>query len=125
MVRTQILGILAAMRSWLSVVLAVVLWTVSLAGGVLYEAPGPPAPSVYDRAWSAALGGAQDVGVQVASADPTVGVIRGTKDGIGVTVIVARQPDGGVRVQLNTTGPTQLDPDLEDHFLQAYGRRMG
>ena len=113
------------MKSWLSVVLAVALWSVSLAGGALYEVPVTPAPSAYDRSWSAALGGAEDVGVQVASADPTVGLIRGTKDGIGVTVIVARQPDGGVRVQLNTTGPTQRDPDLEDRFLQAYNRRMG
>jgi hypothetical protein len=113
------------MKSWLSVVLAVVLWSVSIAGGVLYEVPGPPAPSVYDRAWSAALGGAEDVGVQVASADPTVGLIRGTKDGIGVTVIVAREPDGSVRVHMDTTGPTRRDPDLQDRFLQAYNRRRG
>jgi hypothetical protein len=50
------------MRSWLSVILAVALWSVSLAGGALYEVPVTLAPSVYDRAWSAALGGAEDVG---------------------------------------------------------------
>jgi hypothetical protein len=56
-----------------------------------------PAPSSFDRAWNAALGGAQDAGVQVASADPATGLIRGIKNGIDVTVVVARQADGRAR----------------------------
>ena len=111
------------------VLIAVGLWSALLAGCTYYTpapAPAPaPAPSVYDRAWNAALGGAQDVGVQVTSADPASGLIRGTKDGVGVTVLVARQADGGARVQLDTAGPTPRDPDLHSRFLQAYNRRMG
>jgi hypothetical protein len=107
------------------VLIAVGLWSALLAGCTYYTAPPAPAPSVYDRAWSAALGGAQDVGVQVTSADPASGLIRGTKDGVGVTVLVARQADGGARVQLDTAGPTPRDPDLPSRFVQAYNRRMG
>jgi hypothetical protein len=111
------------------VLIAAGLWSALLAGCTYYTAPPAPAPapapSVYDRAWSAALGGAQDVGVQVTSADPASGLIRGTKDGVGVTVLVARQADGGARVQLDTAGPTPRDPDLHSRFLQAYNRRMG
>lgn len=84
-----------------------------------------PAPSTFDRAWGAALGGAQDAGVQVRSAEPATGLIRGTKDGIDVTVAVARQADGSVRVQLDAKGPAQRDPGLSNRFSQAYERRMG
>ena len=64
-------------------------------------------------------------GIQVTSADPSTGVIRGTKDGIDVSTIVARQADGSVRVQFDTTGPTQKDPGLSNRISQAYERRMG
>ena len=109
------------------ILMAVGLWSVLLAGCTYYQtAPAPaPSPSVYDQAWSAALGGAQDVGVQVTSADPASGQIRGTKDGVGVTVLVSRQADGGARVQLDTAGPIPRDPDLHARFVQAYNRRMG
>jgi hypothetical protein len=99
------------------------------AGCVVYEPvpayPTAPAPASFDRAWSAALGGAQDAGVQVTSSDPATGLIRGTKDGIDVTVVVARQADGSVRVQFDAKGPTQRDPGLSNRFSQAYERRMG
>lgn len=98
-----------------------------LAGCVVYE-PVPayyPGGSNFDRAWNAALGGVQDAGVQVASAEPGSGLIRGTKDGIDVIVTVARQADGSVRVQFDTKGPTQRDPGLGDRFSRAYDRRMG
>lgn len=94
-------------------------------------APAPPPPKpvyvppVFDRAWAAALGGAQDAGVQVKSADRATGLIRGTKDGIDVTVIVARQADGSVRVQFDAKGPTGNDPGLPDRFSKAYDKRMG
>jgi len=94
-------------------------------GCVVYE-PYPVAqPANFDRAWHAALGGVQDAGVQVTSADPATGLIRGAKDGIDVTVVVARQADGSVRVQFDAKGATQRDPGLSQRFSQAYDRRMG
>jgi hypothetical protein len=97
-------------------------------GCVVYEPyPGyyQPGGNNFERAWSAALGGAQDAGVQVTSAEPGSGLIRGTKDGIDVVLTVARQGDGSVRVQFNANGPTQHDPGLADRFSRAYDRRMG
>ena len=107
------------------VFLAFILASVVLTGCVAYQPVTVPGPANFDRAWNAALGGAQDAGVQVASADPGTGLIRGTKDGIDVTVVVARQADGSVRVQFDAKGPTQRDPGLSNRFSQAYDRRMG
>jgi len=110
------------------VMLLVGLTSAVLAGCVVYE-PVPvavtPSPSTFDRAYSAALGGLQDAGVQVTSADPNTGLIRGVRDGINASVVVARQADGTVRVQLDTSGQTERDPDLHARFTQAYNRRMG
>jgi hypothetical protein len=92
------------------------------------EPPPPvyvPQPAVFDRAWNAALGGVQDAGVKVASADRAIGLIRGSKDGIDVTVHVARQADGSVRVQFDAKGAKERDPGLADRFSKAYDRRMG
>ena len=111
----------------LSVILAVSLVGAPLAGCVVYE-PVPayyPGGSNFDRAWNAALGGVQDAGVQVTSTEPAGGLIRGTKDGIDVIVMVARQTDGSVRVQFDAKGPTQGDPGLGERFSRAYERRMG
>ena len=98
----------------------------NLAGCVVYE-PVPvavpaPGPSNFDRAWNAALGGAQDAGLQIASADPSTGLIRGSRDGTEVTIVVARQGDGSVRVQFNSKG---TDSGLADRVSRAYDRRMG
>jgi hypothetical protein len=108
-------------------ILAAVTGVASLAGCVVYEPyPGYYArASSFDRAWNAALGAVQDAGVQVASAEPAAGLIRGAKDGIDVIVTVARQADGSARVQFDTKGPTQRDPGLSDRFSQAYDRRVG
>jgi len=101
---------------------AATLW----AGGCYYPvAVQPGAPASFDRSWNAALGGTQDAGIQVTSADPNTGLIRGTRGSIDVTVVVARQSDGGVRVQFDSKGPTQQDPGLAERFSQAYERRMG
>ena len=104
-------------------------------GGVLLtgcETPPPESPppvyvpqTVFDRAWSAALGGVQDAGVKVTSADRAIGVIRGSKDGIDVTVHVTRQADGSVRVQFDAKGAKERDPGLGERFSKAYDRRMG
>ncbi|HWS75674.1 MAG TPA: hypothetical protein VN324_11085 [Quisquiliibacterium sp.] len=109
----------------LRILLLQILASLLIAGCVPYAPVPASGPSNFDRAWSAALGGAQDAGVQVSSADPATGLIRGSKDGIGVTVAVARQADGSVRVQFDTTGPSQRDPGLGNRFSQAYERRMG
>jgi hypothetical protein len=103
-----------------------ILSMTGLAGCVVYEpVPTAAAPSKFDRAWNAALGAVQDAGVQITSAEPSTGVIRGTKDGIDVNTLVVRQSDGGARVQFETKGPTQNDPGLSNRFSQAYERRMG
>ena len=111
----------------LCVIFCLIMASVPLAGCVVYQpvAVAPGGPSNFDHAWNAALGGAQDAGVQVSSSDPATGLIRGTKDGIDVTVFVARQADGSVRVQFDAKGPTQRDPGLSNRFSQAYDRRMG
>jgi hypothetical protein len=102
------------------------LSVLSLAACVVYE-PYPgyyyPGGSNFDRAWNAALGGAQDAGVQVASAEPSTGLIRGAADGTDVLVTVARQADGSVRVQFDAKGPSQQQ--LAERFSRAYDRRMG
>ena len=106
-------------------VLTFVLASLLLAGCVVYQPVSVPGPSSFDAAWNAALGGAQDAGVQITSSDPSTGLIRGNRDGIDVTVVVARQADGSVRVQFDAKGPTQRDPGLSNRFSQAYERRMG
>lgn len=88
-------------------------------------APAPYYGSNYDRAWNAALGGVQDAGVTITQAEPENGFIRGTRNGIDVTVKVARQADGSVRVQFDTKGDTRNDPQLANRFSHAYDRRMG
>jgi len=114
------------MSRLLRIVLALVLGSLATSGCVVYEpVVVPGAPASFDRSWNAALGGVQDAGVQIQSADPATGFIRGAKDGIDVTVVVARQADGSVRVQFDAKGPTQRDPGLGDRFSRAYDRRMG
>jgi hypothetical protein len=113
------------MRRTLIWILTLALQGALLSSCVVYEPYPPAAPSNFDRAWNAALAGVQDAGVQVSSADPSTGMIRGTEDGIDVTVVVARQADGSVRVQFDAKGATQRDPGLSQRFSQAYDRRMG
>ena len=107
-------------------IIACCLAVVHLGGCVVYEPVQVPAyspsQSNFDRAWNAALGGAQDAGVRVTSADPLTGQIRGTRDGNDVSIVVARQGDGSVRVQINSKGP---DSGLADRVSRAYDRRMG
>ena len=104
-------------------IIACCLTVLNVGGCVVYE-PVPvvqPGPSNFDRAWHAALGGAQDAGVKITSADQSTGLIRGTRDASDVSIVVARQGDGTVRVQINAKGP---DRGLADRVSQAYDRRM-
>ena len=111
----------------LCILVAALAGIAPLASCVVYE-PVPmyhPGGSNFDRAWNAALGGAQDVGVEVKSSDPANGLIYGTRNGIEIFVAVARQGDGSVRVQFNSKGPSQQDPDLAQRFSRAFDQRMG
>jgi hypothetical protein len=92
---------------------------------VAYAPVAAPAPSAFDRAYNGALAAAQDVGIQVTSADPATGQIRGTRGGQPVSISVTQQPDGGARVQFDGPGATQREPDLATRFAQAYQRRTG
>ena len=97
-----------------------------VAGCVAYPAPyyAYPGPITYDRAWNAALGALDDVGVRLLSVDRDAGVARGSKDGIDVLLSVQRQADGTTRVQLDAPS-SQRDPGLAQRFSSAYERRMG
>src|SRR4029453_15554650 len=98
-----------------------------LSGCVVYE-PVPvsvPSPSVFDRAWSAAIGAAQDEGVRATSEDRVKGGISGTRGEQGVKINVQTQADGNVRVEFSARGPKGSDPGLAGRISRAYDRRMG
>jgi hypothetical protein len=96
-------------------------------GCVVYEPT--PAPvyygSSYDRVWDAAVGAAGDAGVRITSADRNTGIIQGFTDSASVTISVATQADGKVRVEFSSKGPKGADPDLNDRFTRFYNMRMG
>ncbi len=85
----------------------------------------PSSPSPFERSWSAALGAFEDQGLRVTEADRSTGIIRGNRDGIGVTATLRTRADGGVRVELATSGNTDRDPELINRVHRSYDRRMG
>jgi hypothetical protein len=101
--------------------------TLFLSGCVVYQPA--PAPvyygSSYDRVWDAAVGAAGDAGVKITSADRNTGIIQGFTGSAGVTISVATQADGKVRVEFTSKGPKGADPDLNDRFTRFYNMRMG
>lgn len=109
---------LTKLRTWLALLCAACIIT------ACYPYPYYGYSSNYDRAWNAALGGAQDAGVSITQAEPENGYISGTSNGIDVTVRVNRQADGSVRVQFDSKNDSR-DPGLANRFSQAYDRRMG
>ncbi len=84
-----------------------------------------PAPSTFDRAWSAALGASRNEGVQIVSEDRASGLINGTKGDQEVAISMRSQADGNVRVEFSQRGPKGSDPGLAGRISQAYDRRMG
>ena len=109
-----------------SVVLSAIVFTL-LSGCTVYE-PEPayvPAPSTFDRAWSAAIGAAQDEGVRITSEDRVRGVISGSRGEQDVTINVQTQADGNVRVEFGARGPKGPDSGLAGRISRAYDRRMG
>jgi len=108
------------------VLLSTIVFTL-LSGCTAYE-PAPayvPAPSTFDRAWSAAVGAAQDEGVRITSEDRVRGVISGSRGEQDVTINVQTQADGNVRVEFSARGPKGSDPGLAGRISRAYDRRMG
>ena len=107
------------------VLLSTIVLTVS--GCTVYQpVPAPvPAPSTFDRAWSAAVGAAQDEGVRITSEDRGRGVISGSRGEQDVTITVQTQADGNVRVEFSARGPKGSDPGLAGRISRAYDRRMG
>jgi hypothetical protein len=96
-------------------------------GCVVYE-PVPayaPPPGTLDRAWSAALGAAQEEGVRITSEDRANGIIRGNRGEQEVTIDIRTQADGNVRVEFSARGPKGSDPGLAGRISRAYDRRMG
>jgi hypothetical protein len=123
-------SILKSPRRYCYLVWPVVLFTtvfMLLSGCVVYE-PVPasvPSPTAFDRAWSAAIGAAQDEGVRVTSEDRVKGVISGSRGEQDVTINVQTQADGNVRVEFSARGPKGSDPGLAGRISRAYDRRMG
>ncbi len=96
-------------------------------GCVVYQ-PVPastPAVSSFDRSWNAAIAAAQDVGIRIQSEDRARGVITGANDTRNVTITVATQADGSVRVEISARGPQGGDTNLANDISRAYDRRMG
>ena len=126
----HVIGVTPSPRKRLLYAAVAFSWGGMLLTGCETSPPEPPPPvyvpqTAFDRAWNAALGGAQDAGVRVVSVDRAIGFIQGSKDGIDVTVHVARQADGSVRVQFDAKGARERDPGLGERFSKAYDRRMG
>ena len=109
---------------WPGIILTTVFMLLS---GCVYE-PVPvsvPSPSTFDRAWSAAIGAAQDEGVRITSEDRVRGVISGSRGEQDVTINVGTQADGNVRVEFSARGPKGPDTGLAGRISRAYDRRMG
>lgn len=84
-----------------------------------------PAPSTFDRAWSAALNAAQDEGVRITAEDKVNGTIAGSRGEQEITIFVRTQADGNVRLEFSVRGPKGADPGLVGRISRAYDRRMG
>src|SRR5689334_17426751 len=110
-------------RSW--IIFVIVNMVVALAGCATNEPAAVPAPSTFDRSWSAALSAAQDEGVRITSEDRGSGVIRGSRNDQEVTINLRSQADGTVRIEISARGPKGSDPGLASRISRAYDRRMG
>jgi len=110
---------------WAAAILTSVFMLLS---GCVVSEPVPtyvPSPSTFDRAWSAAIGAAQEEGVRITFEDRVKGVISGSRGDQDVTVNVRTQADGNVRVEFSAKGPKGSDPGLAGRISRAYDRRMG
>lgn len=96
-----------------------------------YDYPPPTYPVVvstppsFDRAWDAAVGAAEDAGIQLTLVDRMNGNITGTKGSAAVTIELRQLADKSVQVSFRSPGSTEDNPKLGDRWLAAYNRRMG
>ena len=79
----------------------------------------------FDRSWSATVNAFLDQGVAISREDSGAGMVQGTRNGIEVTGFVRTQADGSVRVEFNTSGAVDRDPDLIRRISWSYDARMG
>lgn len=86
---------------------------------------GATTPPSFDRSWDAALGAAADAGVQVGGADRASGRISGSKAGAAVSIVVQPLADGRVQVSFEAPTSREINPTLQERWLNAYNRRMG
>jgi hypothetical protein len=93
-------------------------------GAVVAPAPGPPYATYY-YVWDSAMRAAQDVGIQITSANKSTGTAFGQRDGVSVTIQVTQQADGRTRVELTTKGSQGGTSAVADDFYRAYDRYMG
>ena len=82
-------------------------------------------PDKFDRAWTATVGAFEDQGVRITRQDRDAGVVQGSRDGIDLSASLIRRADGGVRVEFNSRGDTDNDPELIHRVSRAYERLMG
>src|SRR5262245_27593028 len=115
-----------AMSTLRTALCASLVATAMVAGCTYYQtvpAPAAPSgPSTFDRAWNAALGAADDVGVSVSAADRTSGTIYGTRGAEDVTIRVFTQADGRVRVEFTAKSAAGADSVLAERLSSAYER---
>ena len=107
---------------------ALALGLLALGGCVVYEPVAVPQPSPaqrYDRYWDAALAALAEQGVTVTSQDRAAGVIRGSRDGVGVTTVVQAQGDGSVQVSFETARAGNKEPGLAKALSDSFSRRIG
>lgn len=98
-----------------------------LAGCVVAPYPGPYAttPANFDRSWDAALGAANDAGIQVTQADRASGRISGVKAGAAVSIALQPQADNTLKLSFDAPASKETNPTLGERWAAAYNRRMG
>ena len=113
-----------------SVVVALIS-AVVLGGCVVYE-PVPAMtpvqttrPASFDRSWSAAQQAAQDVGIQVTTAERNTGLILGRRNSAEVAINLMPQADGSIRIKFDVKNLSSQDQGLAERYSHAYERRMG
>lgn len=102
-------------------------------GGCYYPPPYPSTPvktgptlqQRFDQSWAAAMGAMGDQGLTIDQQDRGAGVIRGSRDGIAITITLKTRADETIQVEFTQAGATSNDPDLMTRVSKSYQRRIG